>query len=451
VTPTVPLYGPAFRRTVKHFQATWELIHHKKTVGSEIYHVAGAAQKIMARNIVVIGGGPAAVFAAIEAKKRDGAANVTLVSNESCEPYEKPPLSKAVLLGKAKPEDAPIAGPGGITAHGITLKLVTHCTAIDRTKHEVETTDGRLPYDSLVIATGSLMRELPTLPVGMLHVHYLRTAGHAHALKSDLANCRHLVVIGAGLIGLEVAASAAELGIAVTVIETAPRIMARACDEETGDLILAEHRRRGVAFKFSTSVIGATQQHDDRIALDISHGDVLFADVVVVGVGVKPNDILATSADLEVQEGIVVDAQCRTSDPAIFAAGDATRFPGPHGLARLENWRHAQDQGAVAGRNAGGGSEVYNAVPSYWTEQYDLYIQAIGWPDAAAQTVRRPLQEKSALVLETKNGVVTHALGINAQRDLAAVRRLIERNIPVDQAVLADPGQPFAAMLRARA
>ncbi len=149
--------------------------------------------------------------------------------------------------------------------------------------------------------------------------------------------------------------------------------------------------------------------------------------------------------------GIVVDAQCRTSDPAIFAAGDCTRFPGPGGPVRLENWRHAQDHGAVAGRNAAGASDSYNVVPSFWSEQYDLYIQGVGWPDPAAQKVRRPLPDKSALLLEVKDGVVCYALGINVQRDLAAIRRLIERKIPVEATALADPAQPFAAMLKAKA
>src|SRR4051794_18272431 len=155
----------------------------------------------MARNIVIIGGGPAAVFAAIEAKKKDGGANVTLVTDEACEPYEKPPLSKAVLLGKANPEDAPIAGPGGLAKHGVAVKLSTRCTAIDRTAKRVVTTGGALPYDSLVIATGSVMRELPLLPPGTPRVHYLRTETHARAIKAGLGACKHLVVIGAGLIG----------------------------------------------------------------------------------------------------------------------------------------------------------------------------------------------------------------------------------------------------------
>ena len=405
----------------------------------------------MARNIVVIGGGPAAVFAALEAKKRDSAAHVTLVTDEACEPYEKPPLSKAVLLGKANPEDAPIAGPGGLARHGVTVKGGTRCTAIDRAAHQIVTTGGPVAYDSLVIATGSLMRELPLLPQGMPRVHYLRTEGHARALKAGLGQCKHLVVVGAGLIGLEVAASAAELGIEVTVIEFAPRIMARACDEETGALILAEHQHRGVEFELSTSVVQATTQLNGTIALETSAGDLFVADMVVVGTGVKPDDTLAVAAGLDVEDGIVVDAQCRTSDPDIFAAGDCTRFPGPQGLIRLENWRHAQDHGAVAGRNAAGASDSYNTVPSVWSEQYDLYIQGVGWPDPAAHRVRRPLPEKSALMLEVKDGTVCAALGINVQRDLAAIRRLIERKIPVDPAALADPAQPFNAMLKPKA
>jgi NADPH-dependent 2,4-dienoyl-CoA reductase/sulfur reductase-like enzyme len=404
----------------------------------------------MARNIVIIGGGPAAVFAAIEAKKRDAAASVTLVTEESCEPYEKPPLSKAVLLGAAKPEDTPIAGPGGLAGHGVTARLGAHCTAIDRTSREVVTSAGRLPYDALVIATGSRMRELALLPPGMPRVHYLRTDAQARALRDAFSGCKHVVVIGAGLIGLEVAASAVQLGIEVTVIEFAPRVMARACDEETGALILAEHQHHGVEIEVSTAVKEVTRQIDGSLALETAGGEMYVADLVVVGAGVVPDDALAAAAGLEVQDGIVVDAQCRTSDPAIFAAGDATRFPGPRSPVRLENWRHAQDHGIIAGRNAAGSSETFNVIPSFWSEQYDLYLQGVGWPDASAQRLRRPLPGKSALMLEVKDGVIVYAVGINVQRDLAAIRRLIERRIPVDAAALADPQQPFQAMLKAK-
>jgi NADPH-dependent 2,4-dienoyl-CoA reductase/sulfur reductase-like enzyme len=198
-------------------------------------------------------------------------------------------------------------------------------------------------------------------------------------------------------------------------------------------------------------VVQVTQQRDGTVALETSDGELHVADLVLVGTGVKPDDTLAAAAGLDVQDGIVVDAQCRTSDPDIFAAGDCTRFSSAQGAVRLENWKHALDHGAVAGRNAAGANDSYNAVPSYWSEQYDLYIQGIGWPDAGAQKVRRPQPDKSALLLELKDGVINYALGINAQRDLAAIRRLIERKIPVDAAALADPAQPFNAMLKAKA
>jgi NADPH-dependent 2,4-dienoyl-CoA reductase/sulfur reductase-like enzyme len=404
----------------------------------------------MAKRIVVIGGGPAAVWAALEAKRLDAAAEVTLVSDEMSEPYEKPPLSKAVLLGKAKPEDAPIAGDGGLAARQIVFKPRAKCLSIDRARHMIETGNGALPYDTLVIATGSLMREVALLPPGMSRVRYLRTDAHANALKSDLAKCKHLVVIGAGLIGLEVAASARELGIKTTVIELAPRILARVCDDETSTHLLEEHIRHGVEIRLGTSIAKAEPRGDAGIALTTNAGEVIAADAVVVGAGVKPNDALAATAGLSVQDGIIVDAQCRTSDDAIFAAGDVTRFPGPQGLVRLENWRHALDQGAIAGRNAAGASDIYRPVPSFWTEQYDLYIQGVGWPPANPVRVKRPMPGKSWLVLETEGPHLSYAVGINAQKDLAAVRRLIERRIPVDPAALADPHQPFVAMLKAK-
>jgi NADPH-dependent 2,4-dienoyl-CoA reductase/sulfur reductase-like enzyme len=177
-------------------------------------------------------------------------------------------------------------------------------------------------------------------------------------------------------------------------------------------------------------------------------GGCLAADVVVVGTGAVPNDRLAAAAGLAVEDGIVVDERCRTSDPNIFAAGDAVRFPGPHGPVRLENWRHAQDHGTIAGRNAAGASDVYKTLPSFWSEQYDLYIQGLGWPAPTTHRVSRPLPGNAALTFHFRDHRLVGAMGINAQRDLAAVRRLIEREIDVDPAALADPAQPLAAMLK---
>jgi 3-phenylpropionate/trans-cinnamate dioxygenase ferredoxin reductase subunit len=401
------------------------------------------------RHIAVIGGGPAGTLAAITAKKQDPSATVTLLTDEPCEPYEKPPLSKAVLLGKVQPSDARIAGPGGVASHGVVLHVQARCAAIDRDKREVVLEDGRrLPYDALVLAMGSLPREIPQLPSGMSRVFYLRTEADAHALKGALDVSREVLVVGGGLIGLEVAASAAELGVKTTVLEVASRILLRVCDDETADVVQEAHVQHGVDIRLNTTIVSASLAPDGRLVAVTPDGERIPADLVVVGTGVRPNDALAAAAGLFTCDGVVVDEHCRTSDPAIFAAGDVVRFPGPRGLIRLENWRHAQDQGSVAGRNAAGANDSYATMPSFWSEQYDLYIQGIGWPDARGTPVRRLVKDKSVIIFSISDGYVKYAMGINAQRDLAFARRLIERRIPVDAAALADPAQPLAAMLK---
>jgi 3-phenylpropionate/trans-cinnamate dioxygenase ferredoxin reductase component len=402
------------------------------------------------RNIVVIGGGPAGVFAAIEAKRRDPHAIVTLISDEPCEPYERPPLSKAVLLGKAAAADAPIAGPKGLAGHGVALECGIACAAIDRATQEIVTADGRrLAYDALVIATGSLVRQLPALPLGTPRVHYLRTEAHARALAAELRTAGHFCVVGGGLIGLEVAASASELGVTVTVIEVLPRILARVCDEYTSARVEDAHRRHGIDLRLDTALTHAQAEPDGRIALKTSTNETLVADLVVVGAGAMPDDRLAAAAGLRTDNGIVVDAQCRTSDPNIFAAGDVVRFPGPLGLTRREDWRHAQDQGAVAGRNAAGASEDYRSVPSFWSEQLDLYVQGVGSPSTKPDlTVRRQGAGTSRISFELTGARIAYALGINAQRDIATVRRLIERQVDVDPAALADSSKPLADLLK---
>src|SRR5262245_27186632 len=191
-----------------------------------------------ARRIVIVGSGPAAVGAAMAARNQDKAAEVVILSDERCEPYEKPPLSKAVLTGKVMPQDAPIAGRAGVAGKGITLTLGARVDAIDRAAKMVVTETGeRIPYDALVLATGSINRMLPMFPAEQKGTHYLRIEPEALALKADLDRSKSLIVVGGGLIGLEVASSAAERGIKTTVIEIAPRILARVCDEETAAII----------------------------------------------------------------------------------------------------------------------------------------------------------------------------------------------------------------------
>ncbi|MGZ5882623.1 MAG: NAD(P)/FAD-dependent oxidoreductase [Xanthobacteraceae bacterium] len=406
-----------------------------------------------ARKIIIVGGGPAGVAAAMAAKQQDGAAEVMLLNDEHHEPYEKPPLSKAVLTGKLTPQDTPIAGPKGIAATGVALKGGTRVAAIDRAARAVVTEAGeRIGYDVLVLATGSINRVLPMFPAGRAGIYYLRTEAEARALKAHLHRSQSLLVIGGGLIGLEVAASAAEVGVKTTVIEVTPRILARVCDEETSAIIEQAHRARGVDIRVGAAPCALRDLPDGRLAVETESGDPLAADLIVVGIGAAPDDRLAQSAGLATQDGIIVDDHGRTSDPAIFAAGDCTRFPGPHGPVRLENWRHAQEHGAIAGRNAAGGDVAYNVAPSFWSEQYDMYIQGMGWPIAQPSArVRRPLETGGTILFELDGAHLVYAAGINAQRDMAMARRLVERRVALDANDLADAAKPLATMLKAKA
>jgi NADPH-dependent 2,4-dienoyl-CoA reductase/sulfur reductase-like enzyme len=310
----------------------------------------------------------------------------------------------------------------------------------------------RIPYDALVLTTGSINRTLPLFPPAEPRIHYLRSHDESLALREELSRAGALLVVGAGLIGLEVAASAREIGVAVTVIEIAPRILARVCDTQTSALIQAHHAAHGVDIRLGTAISAVRRLPDSRIVVETKSGETIAADLIVVGAGVGPDDRLAKAAGLAVEDGIIIDARCATSDPAIWAAGDCTRFPGPHGPVRLENWRHAQEQGAVAGRNAAGGETSYDVAPSFWSEQYDLYIQGAGWPPLRAGVrVARQIGPNALLHFGLDGDRLAYVFGINAQRDIAAARRLIERRVPVEAAELADPAKPLAALLKARA
>ena len=414
---------------------------------------SNAATGKMTRRIVIVGGGPAGVSAALTARQQDASVEIVLLSEELHEPYEKPPLSKAVLTGKAAPHDAPIAGPKGVVGSGVVLKPGWRAKNIDRAARTVVGAAGeRIDYDALVLATGSINRVLPGLPPDANGAFYLRTEAEARALETRLREARALVVVGGGLIGLEVAASAVERGVRTTVIEIAPRLLARVCDEETSTLVEERHRARGVDVRLRTGVRARQELPNGRVAVETSSGDTVETDLIVVGTGAVPDDALARAAGLDCAEGIVVDDHCLTSDPAIFAAGDCTRFPGRHGPVRLENWRHALEHGAIAGRNAAGGDVAYNVAPSFWSEQYDMYIQGVGWqvPQPATR-VRRTIGSGATLLFELDGEHLAYAVGINAQRDIAVARRLIERRVPVDTSALADPAKPLSAMLKARA
>lgn len=400
-------------------------------------------------SVVVVGAGPAATAAAIAAKAFDSNHKVTLVTDEGCEPYEKPPLSKNVLLGKSSPGDAPIAGAAGIGAHGVAV-LHGICRAVERASQSIVLQDGsRVGYDTLVLATGASCREIGALPHTLPGVHYLRTAADAERLRKDFLPGRRLLVVGGGLIGLEVAASAVSVGMSVDVIEADRSLLARSCPSAIGDYLLDCHRERGVKIHLQTRASGAHTSSLGEIVVKTAERD-FVADLVVVGVGAVPNLVVANEAGLAIEDGICVDQYCRTSDERIFAAGDVTRSPSPHGAVRLENWAHAQAQGKIAGINAAGGTQAYEPMPSYWTEQYDLYVQGVGWLLPDAEQVMRKAGGKNWMLFGLRDGRVAYAFGVNAQRDVAIARRLIERQVAVSADALKDTATPLQNILKAQ-
>jgi NADH dehydrogenase FAD-containing subunit len=289
----------------------------------------------------------------VEAKHRDPEASVALISEEPSEPYERPPLLKAVLLGKVRAADAPIAGPKGLAGHGVNLECNTRCTDIDRAAREIVTASGRrFGYDALVIATGSLVREIHVLSLGTPHIHYLRTEAHARALADKLKTARHLVVVGGGLIGLEVAASAAELGVKVTVIDATPPGSDVRCEHASPPWCRHPPQRRGDPCAGHGGRPHRAQnlhQRDIDCRSYCGRRGRATGRSACRGGGARKTESLSTPGG--------------TSDPDIYAAGDAARFPGPNGLMHREDWRHAQDQGVVAGRNGAGANDEYRSVP----------------------------------------------------------------------------------------
>lgn len=401
---------------------------------------------------MVVGAGPAGVAAAIAAKRTRAELRVVLLGDEDWDPYEKPPLSKAVLLGTEEPGAKPIVSGSTLKATGVEFVRGTAALSIDRSRRVLHLV-GRSPvsYDALILATGAKTRTLPILPPTMPNVHYLRSASDALGLRGALrrsAAAGSILVVGAGLIGLEAAAAIA--GPTTLVIEAGTTAMARVCSPEFARLIIERHAAAGVRFRFGTTITAASPAHDG-IYLQLRDGEVIEAATVIVGVGATPAIALAVDAGLPTADGILVDDHCRSTDPAIYAAGDVAEFstrwcPQP---TRLENWRHALDQGQIAGTNAAGGDEIYDAVPSFWSDQYDLMIQGAGWPDGlASRAVRRVLGADCLLEFHLRDGKVRYATGLGAARDINIARRLIARQITVAARKLADPTITLQTLLK---
>lgn len=402
------------------------------------------------QRIVIIGASLAGATAAETLRAEGWTGDIVLVGSETELPYERPPLSKGVLLGNDQPEVAQLHDRQWYDDNNVKLRLGTTATSLDTETRTVTLDDGSdLGYDLLLLTTGSRVRKLDVPGADLPGIHYLRTAEESQALTDAYAAKPRVVVVGAGWIGLEAAAAARERGCEVTVIEPQSTALAAVMGEQVGELFAAVHRQHGVDLRFGTGVEGF--EGDDKVTgVRTDKGDVIPADLVVVGVGVQPNTELAEAAGIEVASredgsGIVTGPDLRTSVPEVFAAGDVVRWDHPllgHSI-RVEHWSNAKDSGTAAAKAMLGQDVAHDAIPYFFTDQYDLGMEYAGdVPRGTSyQVVLRGDPASGAYLafwLDDHKRVLA-GMHVNTWDTIDAIRDLIRSKAPVDPARLADP------------
>lgn len=395
---------------------------------------------------VIVGAGQAGANAAAELRRQGFSGRVLLVGDEPHPPYERPPLSKDVLL---RPQDTRCAvHPAGFyEEQGIELKLGVSALALDAEARVLRLADGQdIAYDKLLLATGARARRLPLLDALGANVHTLRTLVDARGLGAELRPGRRIVLVGAGVIGLELASSAVDLGARVTVVEPARAAMGRCAPPLLSGFLCDAHRRRGVSLRFGTGVDSARRENGD-IVLDLQDGTRILADAVIYGIGVEPDIALAQGAGLELDGGIVVDAGCRTSNPHIYAAGDvAVR----RGQPRRETWENAQKQGIAAARAMLGLPLDAEGAPWFWTDQCGYNVQCVGDMAAPRWIVRGDLGAPPCVLFGLDaEGALVGAITVNLGREMRSARELVDRRARLAPEVLQDPGQALRALAKA--
>jgi 3-phenylpropionate/trans-cinnamate dioxygenase ferredoxin reductase subunit len=402
-------------------------------------------------SFVIVGAGLAGAKAAETLRDEGFDGSVVLIGEEPERPYERPPLSKGLLLGSATRDSAFVHDPDWYRDHGVDLRTGTAVTSVDRDRREVTLAGGeRLGYDRLLLATGARPRTLPVPGAELDGVLYLRTLADSRRVDQALVAGSQLVIVGAGWIGLEVAAAARQRGVTVDVVETADLPLQRVLGDRMAGVFADLHREHGVTFHFGTQVArfdgGARAS---RVVL--SDGTALPADAVLVAVGARPNTELAERAGLAVDNGVLVDAGLRTSDPHIYAAGDVANVEHPSlgTRIRVEHWANALHAGPAAARAMLGGQVSYDWLPYFYTDQYDLGMEYSGWvPPAATDriVVRGDLAKREFIVFWTDGGRVVAGMNVNVWDVADPIRDIIGAGLTghrVDWAELADPALPL--------
>lgn len=397
--------------------------------------------------VVIIGAGQAGAEAAFRLRQGGFTGTITLVGEELEPPYQRPPLSKAYLMGELPVERLLLKPATAYGEENITLQTGRQAVAIDRVNKRVQMAKGEgLPYDALILATGSRARTLPLAGADLPGVHVLRTAGDVAAIRPDFVAGQRVVIIGAGYIGLEVAAVARKLGLSVTVLEMAPRPLARVTSPEVSGFFLDYHVKKGV--RFELGVQPAVIKGGDRVrAIGLADGREIPCDLVIAGIGITPEATLAGEAGLTVENGIVVDAQMRTSDPAIFAIGDCANRPLVHydnRRGRLESVHNALEGGKIAAAMILGQAPPKEEAPWFWSDQYDLKLQIAGlFTGYDRLVVRGSMQEAKFAAFYLRDGVLIAVDAVNSPPEYLGGKQLIQRRARIAPAALADLSRPF--------
>ncbi|MFA6117264.1 MAG: FAD-dependent oxidoreductase [Sphingomonas sp.] len=397
-----------------------------------------------APRIVIIGGGHAGANAAASLRQAGHDGEIVMISEETVLPYHRPPLSKAYLKGGSTLESLYLRPAKFYETNNIETLLDARATGIDTERKVVTLADGReVGWELLILATGSVARRLDGPGADLAGVHVLRDIRDAEALHARIVDGARLVIIGAGYIGLEVAASARDLGAEVTILEREPRILSRVACEELSGFFHRFHAGRGVVFRTGVSVAGLHGEDGEVRSVELSDGEILPADVVLVGIGGSPCDALAIDAGLHCDNGVIVDLAGQTSTKGIYAIGDMTRRPMPHygdRMFRLESVPNAVDQAKAVAADIMGKPLPTPDLPWFWSDQYELKLQIAGVPfDADRQIVRHtPDKENSFSIFHMSGDRIVAVEAVNALGDFVAGKKLIMAGQPVDIARLSD-------------
>lgn len=402
---------------------------------------------------VIVGAGLAGAKAAETLRAEGFSGRVILVGQERELPYERPPLSKAYLLGESETSAIYVHDTGWYADEDVQLRLGTRAIHIHRSRHEVELADGtNLGYGKLLLATGATPRPLRVPGTNLAGVHYLRTVGDAQRLRKTLRTAGRVVVCGGGWIGMETAAAARRYGADVVILEPEPTPLYAVLGPELGEVFAHLHRGHGVDVRTGTAAV-ELRGHGGRVSQVVTGcGDTVEADTVIVAVGVTPNTALAEGAGLTVDNGIVVDAHLRTNDPDIYAAGDAANayhpLLGQH--LRVEHWANALQTGPAAARAMLGEDGPYDPVPYLFTDQYDLGMEHCGHvrPQGYDEVVYRgDIAALEFVAFWLTGGRVVAGMNVNVWGVTDDIRRLVRAGGPVDRDRLADPAVPLADLL----